>query len=222
MIEHIQYKIYKAFPFILIIVGIIITIVLYFIIFSKPKEPIVNIESTEITTELNTVKEPDENTDITITSDYLQNSCTKVELVIIGDWSTGEKYETYYDKTTTTYTKYKLDSDKGGQTQYIKLDTITDFSGLPEELNEIPESLQDIITDTIKTIDINFYSIEKQSDGYAWLNTMLQEGYTLEYIKIKHNYIDVYISKNKQLYRAVITDTYILYNKYTGNLPSEQ
>lgn len=216
-LERIRYKIYKLLPIIIPVALLIIALVCIFIGQLKgnrdrPEEPPAQITDSNLE-QVN----PEEVENL---QQHLQNNTMLVEVTRTNNWNTSEYYETYYDYISNSFVQYKITVENGIK-QYAKLTTTCVYSG---KLNEVKVVLDSLPTDCSEVnftkLDEGLYAVNALTDGYIWVAKQIEDGKTVNTVKITATYIDVYFTDNGTQRRAIITDRYILVDDYIGEVPT--
>lgn len=157
-----------------------------------------------------------------LTPDYINTNFICVELSIVGTWTSsnpGKRYKVYKDQVNNTFSKWLVTNDESGNTSEKQLVTNLIYNGSSSPNISPPNDITLCSTNTIAYMSDGFYQISNIQDGFGWVGSMIASGYQLLYTSIRNDLIDVYFSKDGVNYRAVITNNYIVFNKFSGTLP---
>lgn len=224
-LERIRYRIYKILPILIPITLIIIACI--FIVIGQVRDKTDTTGNNDngwsqgsTTDNKQPQTEPiDQDTTLTL-QQHLDTNCTLVEVTFVNNWDSSVRYETYYDNISNAYEQYKITFTENTK-QYDKVLEPYEYNGKPKKVETILESLPtDIESVEFNMLDNNFYAVNSLADGYIWLAQQVKEGNTLIIVKVRSDHIDAYLTNGNQKSRAVITDRYILVDKFIGDVPT--
>lgn len=148
--------------------------------------------------------------------DYVETNFELKQLIVEGDWQTGQQYRVYFDRIKNEYSAWKIEQTSEGSI-LRQIDYNFTIVGTPSELKEIPSSYTTGI-DTLDKLDEDFYLYTDLSQVYSYVNAQLNNGYSLKYLRVQSNMCEAYFVKLKTAYHLLATDNMLMIAPYEGAL----